>query len=193
MATLPLFHRDTGPGPVEDIDANHAHRGPTTAREELYKRFDSRIQVSPGFSRKLVSYEGNKNTPGLQWMKYDMFSRLDPDRFQECFMEWIRSVAGLLPGEVGRRRQDGAPLPRQPGGQTGHPPGQRLVLCQHPDLGAGEDGGEIQRDHGHSPAAGIAGTERLHRNHRRHGLPEGDCSGDSGPGGGYLLAVKENQ
>ena len=28
------------------------------------------------------------------------FSRLDPDRFQECFMEWSRAVAGLLPGEV---------------------------------------------------------------------------------------------
>ena len=70
MATLPLFHRDTGPGPVEDIDANHAHRGPTTAREELYKRFDSRIQVSPDLSRKLVSYQGNKNTPGLRWLKY---------------------------------------------------------------------------------------------------------------------------
>ena len=30
----------------------------------------------------------------------DVFSRLDPDRFQECFMEWSRSVAELLPGEV---------------------------------------------------------------------------------------------
>ena len=30
----------------------------------------------------------------------DVFSRLDPDRFQECFMECSRSVAGLLPGEV---------------------------------------------------------------------------------------------
>ena len=30
----------------------------------------------------------------------DVFSRLDPDRFQECFMDWSRAVAGLLPGEV---------------------------------------------------------------------------------------------
>ena len=30
----------------------------------------------------------------------DVFSRLAPDRFQECFMEWSRSVADLLPGEV---------------------------------------------------------------------------------------------
>ena len=30
----------------------------------------------------------------------NVFSRLDPDRFQECFMEWTQAVADLLPGEV---------------------------------------------------------------------------------------------
>ena len=30
----------------------------------------------------------------------DVFSRLNPDRFQECFMEWSQGVAELLPGEV---------------------------------------------------------------------------------------------
>ena len=30
----------------------------------------------------------------------DVFSRLDPDRFQECFMEWSQGLAELLPGEV---------------------------------------------------------------------------------------------
>ena len=30
----------------------------------------------------------------------DVFSRLNPDRFQECFMEWSQAVADLLPGEV---------------------------------------------------------------------------------------------
>jgi len=30
----------------------------------------------------------------------DVFSRLDPERFQECFMEWSQGVAELLPGEV---------------------------------------------------------------------------------------------
>ena len=30
----------------------------------------------------------------------DVFSRLDPDRFQECFTEWSQGVAQLLPGEV---------------------------------------------------------------------------------------------
>ena len=30
----------------------------------------------------------------------DVFARLDPDRFQECFQEWSQGVAELLPGEV---------------------------------------------------------------------------------------------
>lgn len=30
----------------------------------------------------------------------DVFSRLDPERFQECFMAWSQEVAELLPGEV---------------------------------------------------------------------------------------------
>ena len=30
----------------------------------------------------------------------DVLARLDPDRFQECFMEWSQGVAELLPGEV---------------------------------------------------------------------------------------------
>ncbi len=30
----------------------------------------------------------------------DVFSRLDPEQFQRCFIEWAQSVAALLPGEV---------------------------------------------------------------------------------------------
>ena len=30
----------------------------------------------------------------------DVFSRLDPEQFQRCFMEWTQAVAALLPGEV---------------------------------------------------------------------------------------------
>ena len=30
----------------------------------------------------------------------EVFSRLDPEQFQECFMEWSQGVAELLPGEV---------------------------------------------------------------------------------------------
>ena len=30
----------------------------------------------------------------------DVFSRLDPEQFQQCFMAWTQAVAQLLPGEV---------------------------------------------------------------------------------------------
>jgi predicted transposase YbfD/YdcC len=30
----------------------------------------------------------------------DVFSRLDPEQFQRCFMEWTQAVAALMPGEV---------------------------------------------------------------------------------------------
>ncbi len=30
----------------------------------------------------------------------NVFARLDPEGFQECFMEWSQGVAELLPGEV---------------------------------------------------------------------------------------------
>ena len=41
-----------------------------SARQALYERFESRIHVSPILTRQLVSYQGNKNTPGLRWLKY---------------------------------------------------------------------------------------------------------------------------
>ena len=44
--------------------------GPSEARQELYERFASRITVGDHLSRKLVSYQGNKKTPGLRWLKY---------------------------------------------------------------------------------------------------------------------------
>ena len=31
----------------------------------------------------------------------EVFSRLDPEQFQQCFMGWTQAVADLLPGEVG--------------------------------------------------------------------------------------------
>ena len=43
---------------------------PKEARRSLYERFASRISVKESLSRKLVSYQGNKEAPGLRWMKY---------------------------------------------------------------------------------------------------------------------------
>ncbi len=36
----------------------------------MYDRFASRISVKASLSRELVSYQGNKEAPGLRWMKY---------------------------------------------------------------------------------------------------------------------------
>ena len=42
----------------------------TEERERLYDRFAARISADDSLSRKLVSYQGNKEIPGLRWMKY---------------------------------------------------------------------------------------------------------------------------
>ena len=44
--------------------------GLTEARDKLHRRFVDRICASSSLSRKLVSYQGNKNVPGLRWLKY---------------------------------------------------------------------------------------------------------------------------
>ena len=119
----------------------------------------------------------------------DVFSRLDPDSFQECFMEWSQAVANLLPGEV--VAIDGKTVRRSHDKRAGRKAihlvsawaTPELVEGQHPDLGAGDDRRKVQRNHGHSQAVGDVGTEGVHRNHRCHGMSEGDCSRDSGPGG----------
>ena len=38
--------------------------------QALYNRFASRISADDYLSRKLVSYQGNKDVPGLRWLKY---------------------------------------------------------------------------------------------------------------------------
>ncbi len=43
---------------------------PLDARRELFDRFASRIFADGNLSRKLVSFQGNKDVPGLRWMKY---------------------------------------------------------------------------------------------------------------------------
>ena len=61
---LPL---EISPGGLAGLPSG---RGPVEARLRLYQRFASRIQVSDRFSRKLVSYQGNKKSPGFRWLKY---------------------------------------------------------------------------------------------------------------------------
>ena len=63
----PPLPSETSP---ESLEGALMHRQPTVARRSLYERFASRIQVSDRLSRRLVSYQGNKNAPGLRWLKY---------------------------------------------------------------------------------------------------------------------------
>ena len=50
--------------------------GDVQERRSLEDRFRSRVEVNSEFTRKTVSYQGNRNVPGLRWMKYkEGFSR----------------------------------------------------------------------------------------------------------------------
>ena len=46
------------------------HGGPVQARVALHHRFAARMAVNPTFTRRLISYQGNKGTPGLRWFRY---------------------------------------------------------------------------------------------------------------------------
>lgn len=47
-----------------------APEGRTTCRNELLRRYAPLIRKDQSLTRKLVSYQGNKERPGLRWMKY---------------------------------------------------------------------------------------------------------------------------
>ncbi len=52
------------------------HGGETAARQALNDRFAGRVAFDPEFTRRAVSYQGNRQAPGLRWMKYkEGFSR----------------------------------------------------------------------------------------------------------------------
>ena len=52
------------------------NNGETAARQALHDRFADRLSIDPEFTRKTVSYQGNREVPGLRWMKYkEGFSR----------------------------------------------------------------------------------------------------------------------
>lgn len=46
------------------------HGASVSHRQALQDRYQSRISVGAGLTRSLVSYQGNKDEPGLRWMKY---------------------------------------------------------------------------------------------------------------------------
>ena len=42
----------------------------TACRDDLYRSYAPLIRKDQSLTRKLVSYQGNKERPGLRWMKY---------------------------------------------------------------------------------------------------------------------------
>lgn len=46
------------------------HGGSVDGRNALVKKFQNRLIMNSYYSRKKVSYQGNKMAPGLRWMKY---------------------------------------------------------------------------------------------------------------------------
>ena len=58
-----LFETRPAP-PGYGRSADHAQR------KALYQRFANRLVVRPELTRRLVSYQGNKQQPGFRWMRY---------------------------------------------------------------------------------------------------------------------------
>ena len=44
--------------------------GGVEERRSLYERFEKRLSVDPNLTRKVVSYQGNRDVPGFRWLKY---------------------------------------------------------------------------------------------------------------------------
>ena len=60
--------------PLQPVTSPHG--GQTSARQALNDRFADRVAFDPEFTRRAVSYQGNRRVPGLRWMKYkEGFSR----------------------------------------------------------------------------------------------------------------------
>ena len=62
--SLPLFHDPA----AEQVTLSA--RGVDQQRRRLHERFSHRISTRSIFTRRTVSYQGNRNAPGFRWMKY---------------------------------------------------------------------------------------------------------------------------
>ncbi|MXW32333.1 MAG: site-specific DNA-methyltransferase [Rhodothermaceae bacterium] len=61
--------------------------GSTSGRRVLSERFRSKLTIDPRFTRKTVSYQGNRGSPGFRWMKYkEAFSQ----SLVEDMLDWHR-------------------------------------------------------------------------------------------------------
>ncbi len=101
-------------GVTQMISTANPVDAPTEARRSLYERFASRISVKESLSRKLVSYQGNKEAAGLRWMKYkegfsaglvqSFLGQAEAKTFLDPF-----SGSGAVPLTASRMGMDGRP------------------------------------------------------------------------------------
>ena len=52
------------------LSVKSSNGGSVQERRSLQKRFERRLSINPSLTTKMVSYQGNHNTPGFRWMKY---------------------------------------------------------------------------------------------------------------------------
>lgn len=56
--------------------------GSVAERVNLHKRYSKKLRVEPELTRQLVSFQGNRNKPGLRWFRYkEGFSQALVERF----------------------------------------------------------------------------------------------------------------
>ncbi|MCY4625082.1 MAG: hypothetical protein OXC99_08805 [Chloroflexi bacterium] len=61
---------------LEAVSIESPNGGSANERRALHRRFQDRLTVDPSLARKVVSYQGNRQTPGFRWLKYkEGFSR----------------------------------------------------------------------------------------------------------------------
>ena len=96
----------------------------------------------------------------------NVFAWLDPERFQECFLEWSQGVAELLPGEV--VAIDGKTVRRSHDRHRGKRALHLVSAWASANtltLGQVQTEGEVKRNHRHTQAAGAAGPGGLRCHH----------------------------
>ena len=119
---------------------------------------------------------------------HDTFRRvlmlIDPERFERCFLDWVRSVfrpdAGRSPADRDRR-QDGAALVRPSERPLAFAPGQRVRGRARAGAGAARDGCQAGRADGAARSARRPGPARLPGQPGCTGLPARDCRADRRP------------
>ena len=122
-----------------------------------------------------------------------VFAMLDAEQFERCFTEWVLAVSQVLQGDV--VAIDGKTVRRSHDRYIGKDAIHMVsawACASAVTLGQTRVDGRSNETHGDTPAAEDAPGQRMHRDDRRHGLPEGDRIEDLG-GGRRLRAGSQEE